>query len=123
MDFGTMMNVLIESQVANYAPHADVLAVEDQPDGAFVASETIGEVIDKLIILNLRVWHLEDQKANAATDAELGAIQRKLQSCFRSKRPRLVAALNQMMRAAVEDGRLDLMDDEFVKSYKGDATG
>ena len=120
MDFGTMIDVLIQGQVANYAPHADVLAVEDQPDKTFVASETIGEVIDKLIILNIRVWHLEDEKANATTDAELGAVQRKLQSCFRSKRPRLVAALNQMMRAAVEQGRLDLLDDDFVKSYKGD---
>jgi len=120
MDFGTRIDVLIASQVSNYAPHADVLAVEDQADEVFVASETIGEVIDKLIILNLRVWHLEDQKAAATTDAEMGAIQYKLQSCFRSKRPRLVAALNQMIRAAVEGGRLDLMDDEFVKSYKGD---
>ena len=116
-----MIDVLIQGQVANYAPHADVLAVEDQPDKTFVASETIGEVIDKLIILNIRVWHLEDEKASATTDAELGAVQRKLQSCFRSKRPRLVAALNQMMRAAVEQGRLDLLDDDFVKSYKGDA--
>ena len=33
MDFATMVNALVDYQVANYAPHADVLAVEDDGPG------------------------------------------------------------------------------------------
>lgn len=120
MKFAELVDVLIASEIARVIAEANQTPVEDVDDAAFVASETIGEVLDKLIILNIRTWHLEDEKAHATTDAELGAIQRKLQSCFRSKRPRLVAALNEMLKMAVLQGRLGLLDHEVVKSYKGD---
>jgi len=119
MNFAEMLDGLIAGEIGRIVGAANQLPVETLPDAEFVASETIGEVIDKLVILNIRIWHLEDEKEKATTDAELGAIQRKLQSCFRSKRPRLVAALNALLKAAVLQGRFDLLDDEYVKTYKG----
>lgn len=118
MEWAELFNDVIGVALDDILRIASQTPVEDIPDDEFVASETIGEVIDKLLILNIRIWYLEDQKAEARTDAELGAAQRKLQSCFRVKRPRLVAALNRMLYEAVVRGRLELVKDEYVKTYK-----
>lgn len=91
--------------------------VEDIPDGIFVSSETIGEVIDKLIILHIRIWHLEDQVA-LANPEELIEIEKKLRHCFKVKRPRLVVALDRLITALTE-GHRDVADSLYVKSYVG----
>lgn len=90
--------------------------VEDEEDKQYIASETFGEVLDKLIITHIRTWMLVD-KLVVASDEEAPAIQRKINHCTHVKRPRLVTALNVMFREIVK-GRLDLVDDEYVKVFK-----
>lgn len=114
-----LLNIHIQTTIAAYVERANLLCIEDIESDDFVASETIGEVLDKLIILNIRIWHLEDQ-VDGASNEEMLAIQRKLRHCFRVKRPRLVAALNKMLAELVAKGRFDLVVDEYIKSYTGE---
>jgi hypothetical protein len=118
MDFATIMTDLVAAEIGRIVADAKNRPVEEVPDAEYIASETIGEVLDKLLILHIRIWHLEDL-VDGADDAELLIIQRKLRHLFRTKRPRLVAALNKMLKIAVLQGRFGLVDDEDVKVYGG----
>lgn len=82
----------------------------------YVGSETLGEVIEKLIILNIRIWTLEDDAALAKKQGhieEYAGLKTKLDFCFKVIRPRLVAAL---------DGLLQGVDPDAVnfKHYKNE---
>jgi len=86
-------------------------------DTEYIASETIGEVIEKLIILHIRNWHIVDLLREANEEDAL-ALHEKAQFCCQVKRPRLMAALNQMIYELAK-GKLELAQDMNVKQYKG----
>ena len=44
---------------------------------------------------------LEDAAQEATTDEELGALKRKIDICFKQKRPRLVQAINRQVSDAI----------------------
>jgi hypothetical protein len=83
----------------------------------YVATDSIGEIIEKLVILHIRTWMLEDAIHFAKTDAEMADLKRKIDICFKMKRPKLVAAINKMMEDAVVNGRS--LHEDSVKHYKG----
>ena len=60
---------------------------------------------------------LEDAAQEATTDEELGALKRKIDICFKQKRPRLVQAINRQVSDAIIN-RTSLIEDS-VKLYKG----
>jgi hypothetical protein len=76
----------------------------------------LGEVIEKLVILHIRTWFLEDMAGVAKTDAELADIKRKVDICFKQKRPMYVQAINKMIDSAIK-GERSLQEDS-VKIYK-----
>lgn len=80
-------------------------------------SDSIGEVLEKLAILHIRTWHLEDAMQEAKTDEELADLKRKVDVCFKIKRPKLVAALNAMIDDAII--RNKSLREDSVKLYKG----
>jgi hypothetical protein len=82
-----------------------------------IQTDNIGEVIEKLAILHIRMWYLEDAISSATSDTEIADIKRKLDICFKQKRPSYVQAINKMIDKAI---RLDesLVEDS-VKHYKG----
>lgn len=82
-----------------------------------VATDNIGEVIEKLSILHCRTWHLEDAAGSARTDEELADIKRKIDICFKQKRPKYVEAINRMIENSIVTGR-SLVEDS-VKMYRG----
>ena len=82
-----------------------------------IQTDNIGEVIEKLSILHCRTWYLEDSIADAKTDEEVASLKRKIDICFKEKRPRLVEALNRMMEDSIRNGK-SLIEDS-VKHYKG----
>jgi hypothetical protein len=85
-----------------------------------VASETMGHVIEKLLILNIRYWHLEDLSGSLAPDdPRYAEVKRKAEHLFAVERPRLIAALNLMLRGAVANGGADFLADHNTKLYKG----
>jgi hypothetical protein len=43
-----------------------------------------GEIIEKLIILHIRIWMLEDKSSEVKNDTDLADIKRKIDTCFSS---------------------------------------
>jgi hypothetical protein len=86
-------------------------------DVDLIQTDNIGEVIEKLSILHCRMWYLEDAIADAKSDSEVATLKRKIDICFKDKRPRLVEALNVMMNDAIINNK-SLVEDS-VKHYKG----
>lgn len=87
----------------------------DTPD--YIATDSFGEVVEKLAILHTRMWMLEDQMPLAKTDSEIADIKRKLDICFKIKRPKLVAALNALVDDAIKNNKS--LREDSVKAYKG----
>jgi hypothetical protein len=83
----------------------------------YIATDSFGEVVEKLAILHTRMWMLEDQMPLAKTDAEIADIKRKLDICFKIKRPKLVAALNALVDDAIINNKS--LREDSVKAYKG----
>lgn len=82
-----------------------------------IETDNIGEVIEKLTILNIRMWYLEDMCGLATSDEELASLKRKIDICFKQKRPKYVSAINKMIDKSIIDGK-SLVEDS-VKIYKG----
>jgi len=96
----------------------EILTKKEIPElKELIQTDNIAEVIEKLTILHIRMWMLED-KADITTDKEeLLSIEKKLDICFKQKRPKLVQAINLMIDNAVRNGE-SLLEDS-VKFYEG----
>jgi len=82
-----------------------------------IQTDNIGEVIEKLSILHCRMWYLEDAISSATSDSEIAELKRKIDICFKVKRPRYVEAINRMMEDSIVNSK-SLVEDS-VKHYKG----
>jgi hypothetical protein len=89
------------------------------PDEVIV-TDSLGEVIEKLCILHCRMWYLEDAIASATSDSEIAALKRKIDICFKIKRPNYVQAINKMVDHSIIKGKT--MVEDSVKFYKGFGT-
>jgi hypothetical protein len=83
----------------------------------YTNTDNIGEVIEKLCILHIRTWFLEDMAGLAKSDEELANIKRKVDICFKQKRPILVQALNKMIDQCILTEKS--LCENSVKIYKG----
>ena len=86
------------------------------PDN-LIETDNLGEVIEKLSILHCRMWYLEDAISDAKTDSEIAVLKKKIDICFKSKRPKYVEAINRMVDNSISQGK-SLIEDS-VKLYKG----
>lgn len=82
-----------------------------------VETDNLGEVIEKLSILHCRMWYLEDAISEAKNDSEIAELKRKIDICFKVKRPKYVQAINKMIDNSITNGK-SLVEDS-VKLYKG----
>ena len=82
-----------------------------------IETDNLGEVIEKLSILHCRMWYLEDAISDAKTDSEIAELKKKIDICFKSKRPKYVEAINRMVENSIRQGK-SLIEDS-VKLYKG----
>lgn len=82
-----------------------------------IETDNIGEVIEKLAILHCRMWYLEDAIGMARTDNEIADLKKKIDICFKIKRPRYVEAINKMIDKAIKEGKN--LEEDSVKLYKG----
>jgi hypothetical protein len=95
----------------------EVLSKGGIPDEiALVKTDNLGEIVEKLIILHIRTWMLEDAIQEAKTDSEMADIKRKLDICFKVKRPNLVQAINLLVDDAIAHNRS--LREDSVKRYK-----
>lgn len=90
--------------------------IPELPDNV-ICTDNIGEIIEKLCILHIRTWFLEDMVGNAKTDEELAALKRKIDTCFKQKRPQYIQAINRLIDDAIISGRR--LTEDSVKIYKG----
>lgn len=88
----------------------------EMPDD-MIETDNIGEVIEKLAILHCRMWYLEDAMADAKDDSEMADLKRKIDICFKQKRPKYVQAINRMIDNSIVNNK-SLIEDS-VKKYKG----
>jgi hypothetical protein len=91
--------------------------IKSELETDLIQTDNIGEVIEKLSILHCRMWYLEDQISEAKTDAEIAILKRKIDICFKVKRPRLVEAVNRMIDESIVTGKT--LQEESVKKYNG----
>lgn len=82
-----------------------------------IETDNIGEVIEKLAILHCRMWYLEDAISEAQTDSEIAELKKKIDICFKQKRPKYVEAVNRMIENSIVTEKT-LIEDS-VKLYKG----
>ena len=81
-----------------------------------IETDNLGEVIEKLSILHCRMWYLEDAISDAKSDSEIAELKRKIDICFKSKRPKYVQAINRMVENSIVNNK-SLVEDS-VKLYK-----
>jgi len=82
-----------------------------------IETDNIGEVIEKLAIIHCRMWYLEDAIGVSKSDQEIADLKRKIDICFKVKRPRYVEAINKMIDKSIIDGKS--LQEDSVKLYKG----
>ena len=82
-----------------------------------IETDNLGEVIEKLSILHCRMWYLEDAISDAKTDSEIAELKKKIDICFKSKRPKYVEAINRMVDNSIRQGKS--LIEASVKLYKG----
>ena len=109
--FGNLIDECIEETID------EVLSRRELPDVEYIETDNLGEVIEKLSILHTRMWMLEDAIQEAKTDVEIADLKRKIDICFKVKRPRLVQAVNLLVDNAIATGRT--LREDSVKLYKG----
>ena len=94
----------------------EVLSKREIPDIEYVETDNLGEVVEKLAILHIRMWMLEDLINASTTDEELANLKRKIDICFKVKRPRLVQALNLLIDNSISKNKS--LREDSVKVYK-----
>lgn len=95
----------------------EVLSKRELPEEvALVKTDNLGEIVEKLIILHIRTWMLEDAIQEAKTDTDVAEIKRKLDICFKVKRPNLVQAINLLVDDAIAHNKS--LREDSVKLYK-----
>lgn len=109
---GENIEQIIKNTVTNTLINKEIPELKD-----IIYTDNIGEVIEKLCILHIRMWMIEDQLGLAQTDEEIAVLKKKTDICFKIKRPRLVEAINQMINDSIINNR-SLVEDS-VKQYKG----
>ena len=94
-----------------------VLAKREVPDIEYVETDNLGEAVEKLAILHVRMWMLEDLINASTTDEELADLKRKIDICFKQKRPKLVQAINLLVDNSITKNKS--LREDSVKIYKG----
>lgn len=95
----------------------NVLSDRVIPDSEYVATDNLGEIVEKLAIIHIRMWMLEDAIQAAKSDEEIAELKRKCDICFKVKRPKYVQAINKLVDDAIIYNKS--LREDSVKLYKG----
>jgi hypothetical protein len=112
-DIAISIETAIKARTKQLLESGEIPALPDD----LIATDNLGEVIEKLCILHVRTWFLEDMVGVATTDEQVASLKRKIDICFKQKRPQYIQAINRMVDAAIV-GERTLIEDS-VKIYRG----
>ena len=88
-------------------------------DCSFNPPVTLTYALERLAIVHVKLWNLEDQVRNKGLSHEqIGILKRKIDYLNGECRPRLVAALGEIIAKAVKEGREDLVREPNMKDYQ-----
>ena len=93
-----------------------ILDTNKFPEYDDIYTDTLSEIIDKLCIVHIRYWYLEDAMSDC-NDDELLILRKKSESLFKEKRPMLVAAFDKLIVKMLK-GDIDYTPIN-TKHYKG----
>jgi len=110
-NLGSVINDAIQNKVD------EVLSQRSMPEVEYIQTDNLGEVVEKLVILHIRTWMLEDAIQEAISDEHIAELKRKIDICFKSKRPKLVQAINLLVDDAITTSKS--LREDSVKLYKG----
>lgn len=113
MEFTDKLENLIIEQVNKICSKNEMVELPDN----LIATDNLAEVIEKLVILHIRTWMLEDKVGVATDDSEVASLKKKIDICFKQKRPSYIEAVNRMVEESIVKGK-SLVEDS-VKSYEG----
>lgn len=83
-------------------------------------SENFAEMLDRFVVLHIRMWKLEDAIANAKNDTEVAELKKKIDFCFKDKRPKLTKAMNFFLDSYVDKNHpTKKFSEENIKMYSG----
>jgi len=111
MTLGEMLDNAIQEQVGK------ILNANGIPDTKYIETDNLGEVIEKLVIIHIRTWMLEDMIQLTADDSEIANIKRKIDICFKQKRPKFIEAINLLVDDSIKNNKS--LREDSVKIYKG----
>jgi hypothetical protein len=112
-----MIGEKIEEIIKNKVNEILTISKNVEMPNDLIETDNIGEVIEKLAILHCRMWYLEDSISSADSDSEIADLKRKIDICFKVKRPKYVQAVNRMIENSIVTNK-SLVEDS-VKHYKG----
>lgn len=83
-------------------------------------SENFAEMLDRFVVLHIRMWKLEDAIANAKSDTEIAELKKKIDFCFKEKRPKLTKAINFFLDSHIDKNHpTKKFSEENIKLYNG----
>lgn len=112
MNLGNIIEKEIKEKVDQFLKNES-----QNKDFIYIATDSIGEVIEKLVILHIRIWMLEDSIDKCKDDSSVAEVKKKLDICFKIKRPKLVQAINCLIDDAINNYKS--LKEDSVKIYKG----
>jgi hypothetical protein len=90
-----------------------------ESDCTFNSPVTLTYALERLAILHVKLWMLEDQVRNELlTDAMVGEMKRKIDYLNGVQRPRLIEGLGDLFAKAVKEGNEELVREPNLKDYK-----
>ena len=121
-DLGFFKDKTICSTIDDYMRSVikETLDKDKFPEYDNIYTDTFSELIDKLSIVHVRYWYLEDAMSAATksgNDEELVLLRKKSESLFKEKRPMLVAGLDKLI-AKMISGEIKYTAIS-TKQYKG----
>ena len=83
-------------------------------------SENFAEMLDRFVVLHIRMWKLEDEVVQEYNgDTEIADLKRKIDYCFKDRRPRLIAAINSYLDVYIDKNHHREFSEPNVKMYEG----
>lgn len=118
-----MIGETIENIIKNVVIQTLNKSKEVETPEDIVFTDNFGEILEKLIILTTRVWYLEDRIGELILlnepkyNQEIVDLKKKIDICFKQKRPNYIQALNKIVESAILNGKK--IEEDSVKIYKG----